>query len=265
MYNTNLNWEDIMPAPIQRYSDPRLYGTTLVKPFSASYQWIRTVAHPLHPKCSLITECAVRAMKIMTGTIALAITALPALVGRLIQIIHYHSISKEIRANPPEVIVDGMQLPRLQPCQMPGPTKYHGTHEAAAIGILRWGFNPSITASGAKMAEAVYVSARDVVSAVYGEDQLILSLDLREGEIAYANNDTLYEFTARIGKDLSDKRVMAAVRELYYQNGYRAIKYELDHYGTEEAWAIYDPSCISITQIRPSPHALPVAICLATN
>jgi hypothetical protein len=249
-----------MAAPIQRYSDPRLYGTTLVKPFNASYQWIRTVAHPLHPKCSLIAECAVRAMKIVTGALALAITAFPALIGRLIQIIHYHSIAKKVRANPPEVIVDGMRLPRLQACPMPGPKKYHGTNQTAAIGILRWGFDPTKTASGAKMAEAVYVSANDVVSAAYGTDQLILSLDLREVEIAYASDETLGEFTSRIGKDLSDKKVMAAVRKLYYQNGYRAIKYDLDHYGSEEAWAIYDPSCVSIKQIRPSPDATPVTV-----
>lgn len=255
-----------MTAPIQRYSDPRLQGTILVKPFNASYQWIRTVSHPLHPKCNKITECALRAIKIITGSVALTITALPALVGRLIQMIHYHSMAKEIRAKPPEVIIDGMRLPRLEPCPMPGPKKYHGTNEAAAIGILRWGFNPHKTASGAKMAEAVYVSASDTVSAAYGEDQLILSLDLRPGEIAYASNETLGEFTMRIGKDLSDKKVMSAVRELYYQNGYRAIKYDLDHhYGKEEAWAIYDPSCISITKIRPSPHGSPVGIAHATQ
>lgn len=249
-----------MAAPIQRYSDPRLYGTTLVKPCNVSYQWIRTVSHPLHPKCSLITECAVRAMKILTGSVALAVTALPALIGRLIQIIHYHSISKEMRAKPPEVSVDGMQLPTLQPCAMPATQKYHGTDTAAAIGILRWGFNPSRTALGAKMAEAVYVSADAAVSATYGVDQLILSLDLREGEIAYLDDDALAAFMQRIGEDHPTKKVMAAIQELYYQNGYRAIKYDLAHRGTEEAWAIYDPSCISITQVRPSPEAMPEVI-----
>lgn len=75
-------------------------------------------------------------------------------------------------------------------------------------------------------------------------DQLILSLDLREGEVAYANDQILKEFTK--DKDFSDKKVSSTVRELYYRNGYRAIKYDLDHYGTEEAWAIYDSSCVSI-------------------
>ncbi len=53
---------------------------------------------------------------------------------------------------------------------------------------------------------------------------------------------------------------MAAVRELYYQNGYRAIKYDLDHYGTEEAWAVYDESCISIIKVQLSPTAIPIAV-----
>lgn len=249
-----------MPASIQRYSDPRLYGITLVKPFDKSYQWIRTVAHPLHPECSLVAECAIRAMKMLTGSLALAATALPALIGRAIQIIHYHSISADVRANPPEVVVDGMRLPDLQYCPMPAPKKFHGTSREGSIGILRWGFDPSRTASGSKMAEAVYVSASDVVSVAYGIDQLVLSLDLREGEIAYASNRALGEFTLKTGKDLSDKKVMAAVRELYYQNGYRAIKYDLDHYGTGEAWAVYDKSCISITKIQLSPTAIPIAV-----
>ncbi len=247
-----------MAAPIQRYSDPRLYGTTLVKPFNASYQWIRTVANPLHTKCSIITECAVRTLKVITGILALAITALPALTGRLIQIIHYHAISKENRAAPSEVVVGGMKLPHLTPCSLPADKKYHGTNEAAAIGILRWGFNPAKAGSGAKIAQAVYVSASNTVSTSYGEDQLIVSIDLREEEIAYLSDDDLEEFTKN--KDFSDKKVMAAVRELFYQNGYRAIKYDLDHYGLEEGWAIYDPSCISIKEIRPSPFAAPIMV-----
>lgn len=107
------------------------------------------------------------------------------------------------------------------------------------------------------MAEAVYVSASKVVSASYGEDQLILSLDLREGEIAYVKDSALDKFARKSKKDFEDKKVMAAVRELFYQNGYRAIKYDLDHYGKEEAWAVYDPSCISINKIKPSPVTAP--------
>lgn len=241
-----------MAAPIQRYSDPRLYGIILVTPFEQSYEWISTVAHPLHPRCSMITECTVRAMKVFTGILAIAMTTALALVGRIIQIIHYHSISENARLYPVQVSVDGMQLPRLRTCPLPPPAAYHGTHEDAAISILRWGFDPSRTSAGAKMAEAVYFSERATTSASYGDNQLIVSLDLREREVAYISNESLREFKNSTNKDFSNKTVMAAVRDLYYQNGYRAIKYDLGDYDTEEAWAIYDPSCISIQQIKPS-------------
>jgi hypothetical protein len=250
-----------MAAPIQRYGDPRLYGTTFVKPLDKSYQWIRTASNPLHPKCCLIMECAVRVLKLVTGTFAIAITCAPALVGRSIQVIHYHCLSREARAHPQAVAVAGMHLPKLEPCPMPKPKKFHGTSRSGAIGILRWSFDAGKTKPGSKMADAVYVSASDVVSAAYGVDQLVLSLDLRPGEIAYASDSTLGEFTRSIGQDLSDKKVMAAVRELYYQNGYRAVKYDLDHpFGRQEAWAVYDVSCISILEVRPSPDAVPLGV-----
>ncbi|MGK5594681.1 MAG: hypothetical protein ACSNEK_04905 [Parachlamydiaceae bacterium] len=246
-----------MAAPIQRYSDPRLYGTILVKPFNQSYQWTKTVTNPFHPNCNLVTECTIRAIKTITGVLALAFTALPALIGRVFQVMHYHSLSKSTRAHPPEVIVDGIRLPHLQNCPMPASKKFHETDRKRAIGILRWGFKPTKTASGAKMADAIYVSASDAVPVVHGIDQLILSLNLRDGEVAYVDDDALRNFAITVGKDLLDKRVMAAVRKLYYRNGYRAIRYELDYYGKEEAWAIYDPSCISVTEIRLSPKAFP--------
>lgn len=241
---------DFMAAPIQRYSDPRLYGTSLVSPFAGSYEWIRTVAHPWHPRCSFVAECAFRAMKTFTGIVALGISALPALAGRIVQIIHYHWIPAEVRAHPAEIVIKGMHLPQREVCSKPVGVVFHGTDQESAIGILRWGFDPRKTALGAKMGEAAYVSARPYVSAAYGVDQLILLLDLREGEIAYVTDEALGE----LGGGQED---MAAVRQLFFQNGYRAIRYDLPYYGIEEAWAIYDPSCISITKIQPSPFPVP--------
>lgn len=249
-----------MPAPIQRYNDPRLYGTAWVSSFRHSYQWIRTVAHPWHPHCNQVAECAIRVTKSVTGILAMAVTALPALIGRTIQIIHYHLISREKREHPAEVVVQGMHLPYLEPCPLPAPKKFHGTAREGAIGILRWGFDPSRTAAGAKMGDAVYVSANDVVSAAYGQDQLILSLDLREGEVAYISDANIETFERMLPSGLTPKFIMAAVRTLCYQNGYRAIRYDLDHYGREEAWAVYDPSCISIQGIRLSPVAAPISL-----
>ena len=251
-----------MPAPIQRYSDPRLYGITLVNPFNKSYQWIRTVAHPWHPQCNVVAECAVRAMKAFTGILALAVTALPALIGRIIQIVHYHSISADGREEPPEVVVNAMHLPDLQYCSMPASKKFHGTSSNGAIQILRWGFDPSRTAKDSKMAEAVYVSASDVVSVAYGSDQLVLSLDVKKGEIAYASALALNNFYLSIEAPC-DKKVMSAIRDLYYQNGYRAIQYPLAHHGAEKALAVYDTSCISITKVNLSPIAGSTAISIS--
>lgn len=241
-----------MAAPIIRYSDPRLYGTAFVKPFETSYQWIRTVAHPWHPKCALIIECAVRAMKIATGTIALALTALLALLGRIVQILHYHSLSFNSRMHPPKITVGDIQLPPTLNCKLPRPAVFHETREEKAIEILRWGFDIHKTASGSKMAEAVYVSADDAVSVEYGQDQLILSLNLKPEEICYIHDSSLSLFCSTYGIDFSFKKYMPLMRQLFVQNGYRAVRYDLSHYGTEEAWAIYDPSCITITEVRPS-------------
>lgn len=73
---------------------------------------------------------------------------------------------------------------------------------------------------------------------------MILFLDLRESEVAYMDSFTFNEFIENL--DLKNKKVSAAVRQLFLRNGYRAIKYDLTHYGIEEAWAVYDASCISI-------------------
>lgn len=112
-----------LAAPIQRYNDPRLYGKTFVEPFYRSYQLAKSVTYPFHPACDRITECATRALKFRSAAFTLAATAVPALVGRIIQIIHYHSIPKKIRLNPTPVKIDNLQLPHLMPCPHP-PLKF---------------------------------------------------------------------------------------------------------------------------------------------
>lgn len=79
------------------YSDPRLYGTVLVNPFEKSCQMVEATMYALEPKCSLndVVENVVRVMTIIIGILAIAITAAPALIGRMIQIIHYHSLPKK--------------------------------------------------------------------------------------------------------------------------------------------------------------------------
>ncbi len=46
-------------------------------------------------------------------------------------------MGKENRTVPSEVVVGGMKLPHLTPCSLPADKKYHGTNEAAAIGMER--------------------------------------------------------------------------------------------------------------------------------
>ncbi len=246
-----------MAAPIQRYSDPRLHGTCFVKTCASSYEWIRTVAHPIHPECNLVAEVAVRALKVFTGALAIVITALPALIGRIIQIIHYHTLSSAIRARPPIVVINNLQLPDLESCA-PTCETFHGAEDTAAIGILRWGFDPHRAASGSKIGDATYVSASNKVSASYGHTQLILNLDLKDGEIARLSPNAL----ACTNWNLSDKKIMSDVRELFLHNGYRAIRYDLTFFGQTEAWAVYDTSCISISAIQVSPEPIaPASLC----
>lgn len=89
-------------------------------------------------------------MKIVLGVVGVTLVTIPAIVGRVIQISHYHYLSVDARLHPVQVTVEELSLPRLQPCQIISSTKFHGTKPEAAIGILRWGFAPSKTLAGAK-------------------------------------------------------------------------------------------------------------------
>lgn len=45
------------------------------------------------------------------------------------------------------------------------------------------------------------------------------------------------------------------IQQLFLKNGYRAVQYQLQHYGCTDALAVYDSSVISITKINRSPEA----------
>lgn len=234
-----------MGAPIIKYSDPRLYGAILTKPFEISYQWIRTSVHPWHPKCLVIVECAVRAIKILTGILLLALTAFPAFLGRLIQLIHYHSKETINRANPTELLVNGLHLPKLERCLCPAATMLYATSEEKAIELVRWGLHLS-TLSDSIRGDAIYISADPEISKAYGGDQLVLALDLRDEEVAYVSSDEWELFNFRVPAEAT----FLDFRELFYENGYKAIKYDL-YGGEQKTWAVYDPSCVSIVEVRP--------------
>lgn len=227
-------------APIQRYSDPRLYGTAIVKPFAQSYEWIRTVANPWHPKCSLIEECAVRAMKVVTGLIALVLTIQPALVGRCIQILHYHLLSQEGRNTPPEVVFEGFHLPKPSPCELPHSVQYLSVNQDRSMAFLRWGFSTK-----GLLIQTAHEEPPPVL-----QDKLILSLDIRKEEVALFKSDDYVQFIHdHSTPNFPAEKVDAVLQELFYRNGYRAIK---DHEGLMEGWSICDPSCVSVTKLCPT-------------
>ncbi|MDE3045966.1 MAG: hypothetical protein KGJ02_04915 [Verrucomicrobiota bacterium] len=227
-----------VPA-IQTYSDSRLRGDWLVKPFTASYQWMRTAFNPCHPQANVLVECALRVVKVVTGVLAMIVTVWPALVGRLVQITHYHCMTKARRGFPPTCGVGNFTLPSpaMNSCPVPQAV-YYGTDRA--LNILRWGFDRHPPAPTILTGEAIYASEIKG-SSTEKKEELVLSLDLQPTEVA-SLNITSFELseTANLGKD------KAAARTLFLQNGFRAIKYTgLSH----DVWAIYDPSCISIQKV----------------
>jgi hypothetical protein len=243
---------------------------------------IKTVFHPLHVECDLVTELAIRAIKAVVGIFALAITALPALFGRIAQIIHFHAISANNRAHPPEVKVSGMSLPELEVYPMLAsqkalPVSFRASQREAK-NILRWGFYSTTRAAEQKLPGGIEVSVANVAFAVEASDTLRLSLDLREGGIAYVSNRALNDFSAaftkvfaeKTGRNFSDQTDIPAqrelsaarsstLRELYYQNGYQAIKHKSDRFGKEEHWVVCDSFCMSLLQVLPPIVVPPIA------
>jgi len=246
-----------MAAPIQRYTDPRLTGEFLAVPLEKSYAWIRTVTNPVHPKCSKSYEYVVRAFKALTGVIALALTTLPWLLGRSIQVISYHVMGTARRENRLEFGAE-LVLPRFASCDLPEAFRSHATSQTSAISILRWGFDPSKTMSGA-LGDAIYITATDQKMSVPGNDQLVLSLDLKKDEVISINEHDLSNWrdSNRRPLDITDKKTSAAMREVFLKNGIRAVNYRLN----PEAWAIFDESCISILEVHPdAPPPLPSSL-----
>lgn len=84
---------------IPKYNDSYLYGSSLVKPFTLSYRWTKSALYPSITKYNIIAECAIRSLKLLTSILALSITALPALAGRFIQIIHLQFFYKKDKKN----------------------------------------------------------------------------------------------------------------------------------------------------------------------
>ena len=238
-----------MSAPLVRYGAPmlgdhdsRLYGAFLVQPFAKSKAWIRTVSYPVHPGCNLITELAVRLFKILAGSIALALTVLPALIGRTIQKMHYSTLTSFEREYPKEIQVKGLKLPEL--------TKYslaerndlladmlgYATNTDNALSILRWGLDNS-------KLKKKYTSGDKTI--------LVLALNLQASEITYISVENLAKWRNNIEANAERK---SAECELLKKNGYRGVIFEK----TKSAKAtimnltICNPSCFDIQDMEIS-------------
>jgi len=184
-------------------------------------------------------------MKVFTGVLALAFTALPAALGRLIQMIHYHSMSAEERKRPQQVgeLPANLREPHLKDdfFDVKGSGSFLGQQyqgmlkEADMISILRWGHRQ----------DTVHVSNDESAWTMKeGEPEevkytLSVSLDLQKAEIANME-DVLWAPGA-----------LANPRQ-FLNNGYRAAQYTIydeESYGYQTFFAVFDPSCISVRAI----------------
>jgi hypothetical protein len=219
-----------MGAPIQRYGDSRLCGTALVKPFSAASLWTRTGFNPILPNSEARTaEVALRIFKVFTGFVAMAATFAVALIGRLIQILHYHWISSHDRNLPGVVAIEGLGLPIVRkllaaPEFFQDQTVYLEV-EGFSAEDLRWGF--SVNKKGIVPYQACFKSQDSL------EMEVFLDLDLKEIAVV----DML---EAGFPKD--------KLPQLLAANGYKAFMKRNDSYLT-----VLDPSILSVQSVLQPP------------
>lgn len=102
-------------ASINHYSDSRLYGHGLVEPFQKMYNsWIRPINNPIHEQSNRYIEIGRRSCNALIGSIIILSLSILPVLGRLLQMIHYHLLSKESRLKPAAIVVEGIRLPKLQ-------------------------------------------------------------------------------------------------------------------------------------------------------
>jgi hypothetical protein len=255
---------DGTPLPITDYSDSRLCGASLVSPFHHSYKWIESITDPFDPNCNPIADCAARALKLLAAITAIMITVLPALIGRIIQIIHYYTISENefshqtaSSSQPAEEDLPDRPLPNLLQIDPPEKTTtfYHGTHQAHAAIICQRGFDPSTTSAGAFIGDAAYFAFDRDLSEAYGGYLFEVSLTLQPGQIMFATYHAMCDHWCNLhdqtGNDRSDKKEMEIFRKLHLRKGIRALKYQFihDRRRLQEAIAVFDPTCITIKKV----------------
>jgi hypothetical protein len=277
-------------APIIRYSDPRLYGTALVKPFAASYGWVVPVTYPIfyYSTVSIIAEFAMRLFNALLGCIGMAVTALPALVGRLIQALHYHCKSVQNRQAPTAIAIKvttpqnqktTITLPiHLPPFACPsqqynGMTIYYDPFEETKLHQILRGNRDLLCGMQAssepctnntalrfslklKREEVLTIDSathnewlRDLQERVFGKQAAQRASRTTSGQLEDGGWYISQECVSRINY-VQTQKVHSIIQRLLLQNGYRALQI-----ADTPKLAIYDPTCLPIPKLqgKPSP------------
>ncbi len=113
--------QPIYGAPILSYSDRRLYGFTLTRPFRACYyEWVKPLTNPYHPILrNPVLEFLRRLVPAIIGMLGMILFAPFALIGRIVQCVHFSTHSIEELARPKFIVSEGEEpietfLPELQ-------------------------------------------------------------------------------------------------------------------------------------------------------
>ena len=283
---TCLSISNVQTAPIQRYSDPRLYGGSLFAPFSTSYQWIRTTRNPLHPECNRATELAIRTIKLVAGIVAAAATAPFALAGRAIQMIHYHTLSRHDRSHPmtqmPRYLGNIFTKMTFLPLKnIPSSFYYNNQEDCKKLSswedslineygyqlnyrtfspaqILRWGhpmkpFCYEDNGIRLKFYDdfiRVFSDPKEI-RAESGDMSMKFSVDLLEGEVGRVSEEAfqyLINSNGRMSRGHSENLAWREkISRSFRRNGIRALAVENENRITR--WFLFEPTSISITGI----------------
>ncbi len=255
-----------MGAPIFRYGDSRLYGHILTKPHHSIHKTcFKNFSNPVYPNSYKIVEYAIKLLKAASGVTALLLLSPLTLMGRISQITHYHALSNIKRSHPKSIMVNGINLPKLEEI-VTSPTYYHGTNQKAIASICRNSFN--FSKEGA-MGRAIYVTDCKQSARNYGLGGGIfavkLNVDSREIAtlrtsfmqpygIQWLLNEAKNEFDVQcrfLNQENSLERFQASIQELFLKNGYRAIDYQADAGAHSfSAVAVYDDSIIDIERVK---------------
>lgn len=241
-----------MAASIQRYSDPRLRGSSSASSFFQSWYRFRSAFSPIPTDCNRTREMARRFAKALLAGSDMLNQAPSALWGRALQIAHYHSLGRK-REHPAPIEYATLHLPQLKPVHELPKQLFLGTSQSKLEHILSFGFDVKKTRKTALLGDGVYLTEKKEVASLYGKKQLAVSLDVKPTEIAYLDATSLATFQWKHKKQLVEGDGYSHLPTLFLQNGYKGLVY--DHYDwkrgvkLQKAFVFFDPTCLTIEKV----------------